>query len=107
MALIELDAQTSDEAEPAERATEPLFRVGGKVYNIIKEFTASECLRALEIAATQGNIVSKLWLMQTALGQEGFNALKGANEMRPEQFKEISDIIEAKSLSTSKGMLGK
>jgi len=105
--MIELDNPTSEEAEPTERLTEPLFRVNGKVYNIIKEFTAAECLRALEIAATQGNVVSKLWLMQTALGQDGFNALKGANEMRPEQFKEISDLIEAKSLSVSRAMLGK
>lgn len=109
MGIIDLDppskASSEGEEDGYSRPREPLFRVGGKVYDIPKEFTASECLTALEIAATSGSRVSLLWLMHRALGDEGWQALKNAEGMTAEQYKSIQDTIEAKSIATSKAMM--
>lgn len=110
MDLIDLDyPNAASEGETTEyvRPREPLFKLNGKVYDIPKEFTASECLTALEIAVTRGSSASLLWLMHRALGDEGWNALKSAERMSNDDYRKIQGYIEAKSLATSKAVLGK
>jgi hypothetical protein len=112
MNIIDLDPQdlpaTEDgrDAEPPPRATEPLFRVNGKVYSIPKAFTPAESLQGIEIGYIKGNGAALLYMMRVALGDEGFEALKGAANMTPEQYKVIHEIISERMIAAAKAMTG-
>lgn len=113
MPIIDLDppelpqTQDGNGAEAAQRPCDPLFRVEGKVYSIVRDFSAAESLSALEIAVESGYAASLLYLARIGLGDDGWAALKGATGMSPEQYKQIMDVIQAKALATSKAMTGK
>jgi hypothetical protein len=109
MPIIDLDPPPMDadaDAEAPTRPRDPLFKVEGKVYTIVRSFTAAECLRALEIMVSVSYSASLIYLMKTALGEDGWQALKNAESMTPEQYTQIVDIIKAKSVATSKLMAG-
>lgn len=102
MSLIDLDE--AQDVKP--RETEPLFRFKGVVYEIPKEFTPAESLRALEIASSSGFAASLVYLMKVALGDDAWKVLTSAEEMTPEQYQAISQVIQDKALASAKRMTG-
>jgi hypothetical protein len=90
--LIHLD---EDEDHSEFEATAPLFAVGGKVYEARTEFSASDVLTYSKLARTKGIDAAVEWLMEAALGDEGYAAFIGYKYLKLETAsKIISQVVE-------------
>lgn len=63
---------------------EPLFALGGKVYEARVNFAVSEVTEYSRIARTQGIDAAAEYMMTCALGEEGYEAYSGYKYLRRE-----------------------
>jgi hypothetical protein len=88
--LIQLD---EDEDHSAFEETSPLFAVGGKVYEARTEFSASDVIHYSKLARTKGIDAAVEWLMEAALGEEGYAAFAGYKYLRKETATKVMSQV--------------
>jgi hypothetical protein len=90
--MLEFTSRPKDAPE-AERV--PFFSVDGVQYTHPKEVDATLALRALDITATQGEMVANRWLMIQVIGEEGYRALLNCRGLGKSDLAKVQEVIRA------------
>lgn len=97
--MIELDSATGDEAIEAE--TVPVFSIDGTTYSMPATFKPNVALKYLWLLKERGSDYATAWLMEIALGVDGFKALADYEALTPAQFNAIKDIVQKAALGAT------
>ncbi|MFD6094747.1 hypothetical protein ACFVWN_01080 [Nocardiopsis flavescens] len=82
--------------EAAERPVEmlDLFEIDDDVYQMPKNPSAGVALEYLDIATDQGPEKATKWLMEEAIGEEGYRALREHPELPVDDLERIIDAVK-------------
>lgn len=86
--------------------TEVLFTIDGDEYTVPKVVPAIVGVRALEVAATEGEAASVRWLMLEVLGQEAYDALLACTGVTSKQLGQIMTVVRDKAMGDMEDALG-
>lgn len=91
---------------PDEVATEVLFTIDDVEYTVAKEVPAIIGMRALEIAADEGDAASMSWLMREVLGGKAYEALLACDAVTSSQLAQIMQVVRDKAMGDMEEALG-
>lgn len=91
--IIELDSSV-DRAEFEPRA--PLFKIDGELFTARTKFSASEYLKYIKIARTEGADAAVDWAMEAALGEAGYLAFLEYPYLTTEQARKIINQVTSR-----------
>jgi hypothetical protein len=80
-------------AETTEDDRIPLFSIDGQTYTIPARFDPIIALRALDMARRRGEEIMFSWLLEEALGEEGYQALLGCSSVTPSQLQALMEKV--------------
>lgn len=86
--------------------TEVLFVIDDVEYAVAKEVPATIGLRALEIAADEGDAASMSWLMREVLGSKAYDALLACDAVTSKQLGQIMQVVRDKAMGDMEDALG-
>ena len=95
---------TKDAPEDVE--TEVLFTIDDVEYTVAKEVPAIIGMRALEIAADEGDAASMSWLMREVLGGKAYEALLACDAVSSKQLAQIMQVVRDKAMGDMEEALG-
>lgn len=75
---------------------EVIATVDGVELTVPKEFSASFALRYVDVISRAGLDSGSAWLLENALGVEGYNTLLGFQELTAENLAELMAILQGK-----------
>lgn len=70
-----------------------LFTIDGVDYSMPAEVPPSVGLQAMEMVRTEGEMVANAWMLEEALGSDGYHALINCRHITIEQMRQIGDIV--------------
>lgn len=91
--------------KPAEPAREPFVSIDGVEYTAPVKFSPATALEFIEHQSRFGVDSATIWLLETALGVDGYQALKGFDQLRAEDLNGM--IIELQTRMTGALVEGK
>ena len=71
----------------------PLFSIDGTAYTIPARFDPIMALRALDMARRRGEEIMLSWLLEEALGEEGYQALLGCSSVTTGQLQALMEKV--------------
>jgi hypothetical protein len=77
-------------------AKEALFSVDGKVVECDAEFATNFAINYLEVSLQASVDAANLWLLEAALGADGYATLRGWAAMQPEDLAAVLDALLTK-----------
>lgn len=105
--MVDLDAKPRDDG-PVGRVD--LFRLDGRTYTIPDRTRANVGLKYLWLEKEKGTGPAEQWLLEELLGEDGYKALMGYDELEPEDLERIMLVAQEVvlgSLEEGKGRPGR
>lgn len=81
----------AEKAVPVGR--QPLFYVGEKEYTIPVDVPGSLTLKALDMTATEGEVIATRWVMRQVLGDDGYKALLTHPDITKRELAAITKVV--------------
>lgn len=92
--------------EPRGVEVETLFVIDNEEYKIPKVVPAIVGMRALEVAATDGEAASVRWLLREVLGEKAYDALLACESVTSTQLGQIMTVVRDKAMGDMEDALG-
>lgn len=89
---VKLHSQTPEEAAAVEKVE--VFELDGISYEIDKKPNVGLALRYLKIARLRGEEIAAGYLLEEALGSEGYDALSECRTLTKEDFAAVTETIK-------------
>lgn len=86
--------ELSTETDSNEERLVHLFSVDGKAYHVSAAQDVGLALRYVKVATTQGQEMAILWLLETVLTPEAFEALTSIPRLKPESLAKVAVAVQ-------------